>query len=119
MLSGRVHPRLERAMLGFSAIGECAISDLPLGAIMEAARHLQYAAAHAERGDEAGAAVHLELALPYFTEAISWSRKKGGRPPLPEGASVPEQVRACSTMDEARARFPHLKESTIERYYRG
>jgi hypothetical protein len=51
--------------------------------------------------------------------AVKAGKKLPGRKKKAAGKRVPEQVRACATLEEAKAAFPHLKEETIDRYYRG
>jgi hypothetical protein len=106
-------------MLGFSAIGETAIGELPRTAVQETIQHLQRAAALAQK-DEIAAAAHIELALPYWEELISWSRKKGG---APRKAETADERRAAMydqgmSMEEIARRTGGISESSVERSIR-
>jgi hypothetical protein len=75
-------------MLG-QPLGTAPLGTLPLTALQEAIFQLQCAIKVAPK-DEAAAAEHIELALPYFREALSWGRK-AGRKPAPPGGTVGER----------------------------
>jgi hypothetical protein len=73
-------------VLGFGAIGESALGEVPETPLEAVVRHLRYAAELAPM-DRAGAAAHYARAAPFFADL-----KQGpGRPELPPGATVGEQ----------------------------
>jgi hypothetical protein len=66
-----------------------ASGEFPLSALQSAIKQLQHAITIAPK-DKAAAAAHIELALPYFAEALTWGRK-GGRKRKAKGETVGER----------------------------